>query len=121
MEAEKITLKTLTAAIAGILISEVLIRPAVNAVFIAPMPGLGITRMVEIVLLIFITVRFEKRTDNLGLVPAKIPAGIRKGLIWSARFGPGKNSGGHQERSYLVCLFWNRRNCPDGLAASGRH
>jgi membrane protease YdiL (CAAX protease family) len=87
MEAENITLKTLTAAIAVILISEILIRPAVNAVFITPMPGLGITRMVEIVLLIFITVRFEKTIDNLGLVPAKIPAGIRKGLIWSACFG----------------------------------
>jgi membrane protease YdiL (CAAX protease family) len=87
MEAEKITLKTLAAAIAVILISEVLIRPALTHVFTSPLPGLGLTRIVEIFLLIFITVRFEGKTDNLGLVAEKILAGIKKGLIWSASFG----------------------------------
>ncbi len=87
MEAEKITLKTLAAAIAIILISEIIIRPAVAAVLGSPLRGLGITRMVEIILLIFITVQLEKSTDNLGLVPAKFTAGIKTGLIWSACFG----------------------------------
>jgi len=87
MEAENIALKTLTAAIAVILISEILVRPALTAVSVSPLSGLGITRIVEIILLILITVQFEKTTANLGLVPAKIPAGIRKGLIWSACFG----------------------------------
>ena len=87
MEAEKITLKTLAAAIAVILISEALIRPALTAVSVSPLPGLGITRIVEIILLIFITLRFEKTTANLGLVPAELSAGIQKGLVWSACFG----------------------------------
>ena len=87
MEAEKITLKTLAAALAAILISEALIRPALTAVSVSPLSGLGITRIVEIILLIFITLRFEKSTANLGLVPAELSAGIQKGLIWSACFG----------------------------------
>ena len=87
MEAEKITLRTLAAAIAALLISEVLIRPALTAVSVSPLPGLGITRVVEIILLILITVRFEKSTANLGLVPAEYLAGIKRGLIWSACFG----------------------------------
>lgn len=87
MEAEKITLRTLAAAIAAVLIAEVLIRPAVAAVFISPLPGLGITRVVEIILLIIVTNQFEKGTKNLGLVPAEFPAGIKTGLIWSVCFG----------------------------------
>ena len=87
MEAEKITLRTLAAAIAVILISEELILPAATAVFASPRLGLGITRIVEIILLIFITVQFEKTIANLGLVPAEFSTGFRKGLIWSACFG----------------------------------
>jgi membrane protease YdiL (CAAX protease family) len=87
MEAEKITLKTLSAAVVVVLISEALIRPVVTAVFKSPLPGLGITRLIEIILLIFITVMIEKRIDNLGLAPATFPAGIKKGLLWSACFG----------------------------------
>ena len=87
MEAEKITLRTLAAAIAAILISEALVRPALTAVSVSPLSGLGITRIVEIILLILITVQFEKTTANLGLVPAEFSAGIKQGLIWSACFG----------------------------------
>ena len=87
MEAEKITLRTLAAAIAAVLISEALIRPAAVAVFNSPLAGLGLTRIVEIILLIFIAVQFDKSTDSLGLAPAEFPAGIKKGLIWSLCFG----------------------------------
>ena len=87
MEAEKITLKTLAAAIAAVLISEVLIRPGAVAVFKSPLAGLGMTRIVEIILLIFIAVQFDKRVDSLGLVPAEFSAGIKRGLIWSGCFG----------------------------------
>ena len=87
MEAKKITLKTLVASIAAVLVAEVLIRPAIAALFISPLPGLGITRVLEIILLIFIAIQFEKSIDAIGLTPKKMLAGIKKGLIWSACFG----------------------------------
>ena len=87
MEAKKIALKTLLVSIAAILITEAILRPAIAAIFTSPLPGLGITRVAEIIVLILITVKFEKSADALGLIPEKIMAGIKKGLIWSACFG----------------------------------
>ena len=87
MEATKITLKTLLVSIAAVLIAEALLNPAVTAIFISPLPGLGITRVAEIILLIFIAIKFEKSAGALGLIPEEITAGIKKGLIWSACFG----------------------------------
>jgi len=87
MEANKITLKTLLASITAILAAEVVFRPAIASLFASPLPGLGITRLAEIILLIFITLRFEKSAGAIGLAPANLLAGIKKGLIWSACFG----------------------------------
>jgi membrane protease YdiL (CAAX protease family) len=87
MEAKKITLKTVVISIAAVLIAEVLIRPAVNALFESPLPGIGITRMAQIFLLIMIVVQFEKSTGTIGLTPKELFSGFKKGLIWSACFG----------------------------------
>jgi membrane protease YdiL (CAAX protease family) len=87
MEAKNITLNTLLVSIAAVLVTEALLKPAVTAIFISPLPGLGITRLAQIILLIFITIKFEKSAGALGLIPEKILAGIKKGLIWSACFG----------------------------------
>ena len=87
MEAKNITLKTLLVSIAAVLITEALFRPAVTAMFISPLPGLGITRVAQTILLIFITIKFEKSAGALALIPEKLLAGIKKGLIWSACFG----------------------------------
>jgi len=87
MEAKKITLKTVLVSMAAVLIAEALLNPAVSAIFISPFPGLGITRVAEIFLLIFIAIKFEKSAAALGLIAGKIFAGIKKGLIWSACFG----------------------------------
>jgi len=87
MEAKKITLKTVLVSIAAVLIAEALLNPAVTAIFISPLPGLGITRVAEIFLLIFIAIKLEKSAAALGLIPGNIFGGIKKGLIWSAWFG----------------------------------
>jgi membrane protease YdiL (CAAX protease family) len=87
MEAKNITLKTLLVSIAAVLGTEALFRPAVTPIFISPLPGLAVTRIAQIILLIFITIKFEKSVGALGLIPDKVLAGIKKGLIWSACFG----------------------------------
>jgi membrane protease YdiL (CAAX protease family) len=87
MEAEKITIKTLVVSISAVLVAEVLLRPAIATISISSLPGLGITRVAEILLLILTIIKFEKSTDAVGLVPGKMLAGIKKGLIWSGCFG----------------------------------
>jgi len=87
MEAKKITLKTLAVSIAAVLISEILLRPAVSGLFMSPLPGIGITRIAQIILLILVVGQFDKSYHAVGLAPAGMPGGIRTGLIWSACFG----------------------------------
>ena len=87
MEAKKITLKTVVISIAAVLIAEVLLRPAVTALFVSPLPGIGITRIAEIILLILIVVQCEKSIGAIGLAPGEMSSGFKKGLIWSACFG----------------------------------
>ena len=87
MEAKKIALKTLVVSIAAVLTTEVLLRPAVTALFVSPLPGIGITRIAEIILLILIVIQFEKSIGAIGLAPGEMFSGFKKGLIWSACFG----------------------------------
>ena len=67
MEAKKIALNTLLVSIAAVLVTEALFGPAVTALFDSPLPGLGITRVAEIIVLIFIAIKFEKSANALGL------------------------------------------------------
>ena len=87
MEAKTITLKTLAISIAAVLIIELLIRPVLSALFNSSLPGIAVTRLVEIVLLLVIVVYFEKSSDAIGLSAESVPFGIFRGLIWSCLFG----------------------------------
>jgi membrane protease YdiL (CAAX protease family) len=87
MEAKKIALKTLVVSIAAVLTTEVLLRPAVTALFVSPLPGIGITRIAEIILLILIVIQFEKSIGAIGLAPREMFSGFKKGMIWSGCFG----------------------------------
>ena len=80
-------MKTVVISIAAVLMTEVLFRPAIAALFVSPLPVIGITRMAEIILLILIVVQFEKSTGAIGLIPGEMFSGFKKGLIWSACFG----------------------------------
>ena len=87
MEAKTITLKTLAVSVAAVLIAEIFLRPAVSALFVSALPGIGITRIAEIAALIVIVVYLEKGSHAIGLAPENMPAGIIKGLIWSGLLG----------------------------------
>ena len=80
-------MKTVVISIAAVLMTEVLFRPAIAALFVSPLPVIGITRMAEIILLILIVVQFEKNAGAIGLAPGEMFSGFKKGLIWSACFG----------------------------------
>jgi CAAX protease family protein len=87
MEANKITLKTLAAAIASILLIEALFWLVPAAKSLPPIAALGFIRCLEAVSLIAVTLLLEKDPDAIGLAPSRIPAGFKRGLIWSAGFG----------------------------------
>lgn len=87
MEAKTITLKTLAISIVAVLIVELLIRPVVPTMLNSALPGIAITRLAEIALLLAIVVYFEKSSEAIGLSVESVPFGIIRGLLWSGLFG----------------------------------
>jgi membrane protease YdiL (CAAX protease family) len=87
MEANKISLKTFTASIASILFVEALFRFLEAGKIQNSLEILGIVRLLESFLLIYIALLIEKDPGAIGLMPSRITAGFKRGLIWSAGFG----------------------------------
>ena len=87
MEANKITLKTLTISIATVFAIETVFRLAISGQPGSHLPALGIIRCLEALLLVFITGRFEKDPNAIGLSRSKMLPGLLRGLIWSVCFG----------------------------------
>jgi membrane protease YdiL (CAAX protease family) len=87
MEANKISLKTFSASLGSVLLIEALLRQIPAGGFLNPLATLGLGRCLEAVALVSITVLLEKDPGAIGLLPSRMPAGFRKGLIWSMGFG----------------------------------
>jgi len=87
MEANKITLKTLTISIAAVFAIETVFRLAISGQPGSPLSALGIIRCLEALLLVFIAGRFEKDLNAIGLSRSKMLPGLARGLIWSVCFG----------------------------------
>ena len=87
MEANKITLKTFAVSIAAVLGVETAFRLVTVGITVSPMLALSTIRCLEAVILVVITLRFEKGSDAIGLSRSQILPGLGKGLIWSACFG----------------------------------
>ena len=66
MEANKITLKTLTISIAAVFAIETVFRLAISGQPGSPLSALGIIRFLEALLLVFIAGRFEKNQTQSG-------------------------------------------------------
>jgi membrane protease YdiL (CAAX protease family) len=52
-----------------------------------PMVALGVVRMLEIGLIVFIVCRYGDGLSPLGLSRSQVLPGLKKGLVWSALFG----------------------------------
>jgi membrane protease YdiL (CAAX protease family) len=87
MEANKITLKTLAISFAAVFAIETVFRLTISGQAGSHLPALGIIRCLEALLLVFITGRFEKDPNAIGLSRSKVLPGLLRGLIWSACFG----------------------------------
>jgi hypothetical protein len=71
----------------GIAAIELAARLLLSHNLLAPMTGVGLARLAEIVfLLILIKIR-EKRFSIIGLSSSRVYRGLKSGLIWSISFG----------------------------------
>jgi len=86
MDANKIKIKTLCISIAAITFIEVA-RVAISRGYFGPMMTLGVARVLETGLIIWIVIFWGKGLSSIGLAPSTISHGLKKGLIWSAGFG----------------------------------
>jgi membrane protease YdiL (CAAX protease family) len=92
MEANKITLKTLTISIAAVFAIETVFRLAISGQPGSHLPALGIIRCLEALLLVFITGRFEKDPNAIGLSRSKmLPGFIAAGVLFLVLFTVGIN------------------------------
>lgn len=87
MEAKTITLKTLAISIAAVMAVELLVRPLIPTMVNSALPGIGVTRLVQIIVLLAIAVYFEKSIAAIGLSAENVGSGTVRGLIWSCLFG----------------------------------
>jgi len=87
MEAGKIDVKTLCAAVAAIIVTELLVVTAVSRDLFHPFLILGIARIVETALIMAIVVKIGNGVSSIGLNPSELTVGFKRGLIWSVGFG----------------------------------
>ena len=87
MEAKEIKLSTVIISIVIIAAIEIGVRLLTGRQLIMPLTGLGLARSAEIISLLILVKKREKSLSAIGLVPSRICAGLRKGLIWAVTFG----------------------------------
>ncbi len=87
MEASKIKISTVIAALVAVVAVEFGARLLISQNILAHMTALGLARVAEIILLLIIIMLREKSMAAVGLAFSRIFEGLIKGLIWSLLFG----------------------------------
>lgn len=87
MEANKIKINTVIISIFFIAAIEIIIRLGINRNLVAPLIGLGLARLVEIIFLLMLVKISERSFSAIGLSPANVYTGFKKGFIWAVIFG----------------------------------
>jgi len=87
MEPNRVTLKTLGLAGAGVVGIEALARWAIGRWGIDPLIGTALARLIDIAWMALIISMPPQGWAQMGLALGSWQAGLRKGLIWSAGFG----------------------------------
>jgi membrane protease YdiL (CAAX protease family) len=84
---QKIEWKILLASILTILAIEIPIGLAVAKRWFPPLPTVGLVRLVEIILLVIIVIKYGKGLSSIGFAREQWLKGLKRGLIWSVAFG----------------------------------
>ena len=87
MAANEIKLNTLIISILGIVAIELAARMLLSHNLLAPLTGVGLARLAEIIFLLTL-IRFkENRLSTIGLTSPQIYRGLKRGVIWAISFG----------------------------------
>jgi membrane protease YdiL (CAAX protease family) len=89
METNEIKLSTLVISILGIAAIELAARLLIGRNILAPLTGVGSARVAEIIFLMALVTKREKRLSIIGLTSTTVYRGFKRGLIWSISFGAG--------------------------------
>lgn len=87
METNQIKLSTLIISISGIAAVELAARMLISRNLLAPLTGVGLARLAEIIFLLTLILLREKRLSIIGLSSTRIYRGLKNGLIWAISFG----------------------------------
>jgi membrane protease YdiL (CAAX protease family) len=87
METDKIKLSTLLISIAGIAAVELAARMLISRNLLAPLPGVGVARLAEIIFLLILVYSREKGLSIIGLSADRIYRGFKRGGLWAVSFG----------------------------------
>ncbi len=87
METKQITLKTLLASLAAVVLVEIVVSMLDSAGIFAQMMILGVARAIEAVLVIGMAYLLGGGLSVIGLDRPVLLPGIKRGLVWSAGFG----------------------------------
>jgi membrane protease YdiL (CAAX protease family) len=71
----------------GIAAIELAVRILLSHNFLAPLSGVGLARLAEIIFLLAVICFREGRLANIGLSSPQIYRGLKRGLIWAISFG----------------------------------
>ena len=87
METNEIKLNTLIISISGIAAVELAARMLISRNLLAPLTGVGLTRLAEIIFLLTLIKLREKRLSIIGLASTTVYRGFKSGFIWAISFG----------------------------------
>ena len=87
METDKIKLSTLIISIAGIAVVELVARMLISRHLLAPLTGLGLARLAEIIFMLILIPLQGKRLSTIGLSSSQVYRGVKRGFIWAISFG----------------------------------
>ena len=87
MDANRIDIKTLCLSLIAILSSEIAIRPLIPGNPIGAITLIGVVRIFQTLLQLWIVGHIGKGLQNIGLLPSRILSGFKRGVIWSVGFG----------------------------------
>ena len=87
MAANEIKLNTLIISILGIVAIELAARMLLSQNLLAPLTGVGLARLAEIIFLLALIKFKENRLSIIGLSSPQILRGLNRGLIWAISFG----------------------------------
>jgi hypothetical protein len=87
MATNEIKLSTLIVSILGITAIELAARILLGLNLLAPLTGVGLARLAEIIFLLVLIKFRENRLSIIGLSSPQIYRGLKRGLIWAISFG----------------------------------